>query len=61
MTMTVPLRSTVPPTAPLSAANHSADIDELKAQVASLNKEVAALKAELASIWEKAKSFGVRR
>ena len=59
--MDAPLRSTVPPTAPLSASNHDAEIVDLKAQVAKLTKDVATLKTEMAKVWEKARSFGVRK
>ena len=57
--MDAPLRSTVPPMPP--PVDHSAEIAALKAQVYKLTAEVSSLKTEIEKMWEKAKSFGVRK
>jgi hypothetical protein len=64
--MDVPHTPITPP-APLSSSN-SAEVAQLKAKVAKLESEVTELKkqvskidAGLQGIWDKAKSFGIRK
>jgi hypothetical protein len=57
-----PLRSTIPPIAPLSAgSDHSADISELKTQITKLTNEVNKLKKEIDDIWKRTSKAGIHR